>query len=242
MHERSQAIILRRVAYGEADWIVTFFCREKGRLSGIAKSARISRKRFAGALEPGMIVDLSYAPRRGSPMVVLSEARSTAPMHGILKSLARIEAFSRTLALALAFLQEQESNPAKFDLLRERLMALCRAEPDLFEEACFKLRWLELSGFAPVIGACASCGAYAEPAGSWRFSFERGGLICTRCGVGTGASRRLSEEAARGLCALAARRPPEELSHAAAALNVLGGYVDHVLGKPLRVLRIEGSA
>lgn len=242
MQHRSEAIVLRRVAFGDADWIVTFFCREKGRLSGIAKSARNSRKRFAGALEPGAIVDLHYSERGGSPLMRLNEARLAMPMHGLMKSLERIEALSRTLALALAFLQEHESNPAKFDLLRERLLRLCQAEPDAFDAAAFELRWLSLSGYAPVIGACVSCGDGEERTGGWRFSFERGGFICRRCSVGPGGSKQLSDAATRGFASLAGECPPEDASHAHAAHAVLSGYVDHVLGKPLRVLHFEGAA
>jgi DNA repair protein RecO (recombination protein O) len=238
MQQRSEAIILRRVAYGEADWIVTFFSREKGRLSGMAKSARSSRKRFAGALEPGAVVDVGFSERRGSPMVRLDEARLVMPMHGMMKSLARIEAVARTLALALAFLQEHEANPAKFDLLRARLLTLCHAEPDPGDAACFELKWLSLSGYAPVIGACASCGGDGDSPGGWRFSFDRGGFVCAGCSIGPGGSRALSDAAARGLLSLAAESLPDDVSHASAALAVLGGYVDHVLGRPLRILSL----
>ena len=44
MGKAAQAIVLRRIAYGEADWIVTFLDREHGRMSGIARSARSSMR------------------------------------------------------------------------------------------------------------------------------------------------------------------------------------------------------
>ena len=37
MKQSTPAIVMKRVAYGEADWIVTFYSRDHGRLSGIAK-------------------------------------------------------------------------------------------------------------------------------------------------------------------------------------------------------------
>ena len=75
MKRTGHAIIMRRIAYGDADWIVTFFDRECGRASGIARSARSSVKRFGGALEPGTLSEIAYTVRHGSELARLDEAR-----------------------------------------------------------------------------------------------------------------------------------------------------------------------
>jgi DNA repair protein RecO (recombination protein O) len=234
MQHRSRAIILRRTAYGDADWIVHLFCRERGRLSGMAKSARSSRKRFAGALEPGSVVDVRFSERRGSQLVRLEEAQVVFPINGFLRNLERIEEVSNTLRIAAAFLQEREANPAKFDLLVERIMRLGESDPDPFEVAAFRLKWLALSGYAPSLSACAVCGrATSRDRAMWRFDFDRGGFVCTGCGLGASAAMRLSDAAISGLVSLAKERVPEDASHSAAAGAVLNGYIDHVLGRPL---------
>src|SRR4030042_422128 len=46
----TNAIVIRSLNYGESDKIITFFTREFGKLKGIAKGARRSRKRFQKAL------------------------------------------------------------------------------------------------------------------------------------------------------------------------------------------------
>lgn len=234
MQHRLRAIVLRRTAYGEADWIVAFYCRERGRLTGIAKSARVSKRRFAGALEPGAVVDLAFSERRGSELVRLTEAQVVLPMHGVLRSLPRINALARTIQLALAFLREGEANPAKFDLLLDRMMVLSKAEPDPFETAAFELRWLALAGFAPMLGECVSCGEAVGAGGrAWRFSFERGGFVCPRCGLSATAAPVLSDAAMNGLISLSQDKAPDDAMDPAAAQAVLNGYIDHVLGKPM---------
>ncbi len=238
MQHRSRAIVLRRTAYGEADWIVAFYCRERGRLSGIARSARASKKRFAGALEPGAIVDLRFMDRRGSELVQLQEAQVAVPMHGFLRSLPRIEALSRTLAIALAFLREGEANPAKFDLLAQRLVTLCEREPDPFETAAFELKWLVLSGYAPVLGHCAGCGHEADGIGRWRFSFERGGFVCPRCSPGSLSAHALSDGAMRDLIALAAGEGSSDSGGLPEAGALIGRYMEHVLGRPIQDTRL----
>jgi len=234
MQHRARAIVLKRTAYGEADWIVHLFTRERGRLSGIARSARSSRKRFAGALEPGSVVDLRFSERRGSALARLEEAQVAFPINGVLRSLARIEEVSNTLRIAEAFLQEGEANPAKFDLLAERMMRLGESDPDPYEAASFRLKWLALSGYAPVLAACTACGrATSGDRAKWRFDFDRGGFVCTGCGLGATAQARLSDAALSGLLSLSKERAPEDPSHSEAAGAVLNGYIDYVLGRPL---------
>ncbi len=234
MHHRSRAIILRRTAYGEADLIVTFYSRERGRLSGIARSARVSKRRFAGALEPGSVVEMGFTEGSASQLVRLSEATVVWPINGAMKSLERIRGLARAIQLALAFLQEREANQAKFDLLLGRIAALCERDPEPSGTAAFELAWLALSGFAPALGGCVACGEAVPGSGrGWRISFERGGLLCPRCGLGDGGAMALSREAVSGLVALASGGVPDDGHGAAAAGAVLGAYIDHVLGRPI---------
>ena len=50
--QQTEAIVLRLLDYGESDRIVTFSTADFGKIRGIAKGARRSRKRFTNALEP----------------------------------------------------------------------------------------------------------------------------------------------------------------------------------------------
>ncbi len=234
MQRKSRAIILRRVGFGEADWIVTFFCRERGRLSGIARSARSSRRRFAGALEPGAIVDLRYAERGGSGLLRLEESVVAEPLPGILRSLERIQSMLRALSLALAFLQEGEANPRKFDLLAGRLRELSEREPSLPDGLVFEMAWLTHSGFAPQIAYCAACQAPHHGTGRWCFDVDRGGLLCGRCALPGSTRLRITPESAAGFAALATGVACEP-AQARAAGEVLSRYIDHVVGRPLAV-------
>ncbi len=63
---RTDAIVVRRVAYGEADLIVTLYTRELGKISALARSARRSRKRFGGGLELFNITSLELKKTRAN--------------------------------------------------------------------------------------------------------------------------------------------------------------------------------
>jgi len=49
---QSEALILRTYPFHEADLLVTFFTRTEGKIRGVAKAAKRSKRRFGGALEP----------------------------------------------------------------------------------------------------------------------------------------------------------------------------------------------
>jgi DNA repair protein RecO (recombination protein O) len=231
MQHASPSIILRRVAYGDADWIVTFFTRDRGRMSGMARSARKSIKRFGGALEPGSIVDLRYTDKGSGGLVRLEEALIDLPTHGILKSLERIERLGRTLLLALAFLQEGEANPDKFNLLRARIASLAAREPLPHEGLRFEIDWLARCGYAPQIEGCARCGT-EHPQGAWAFDLNHGGIVCFRCRDRKSQCIPLSEEARQGFAMLTVGE--KHAGPAVAATSVIARYVDHIVGRPLK--------
>ena len=52
MLRTDEAYLLDSTRLGEADLILTLFAREAGAVRGVARSAKKSRRRFGGALEP----------------------------------------------------------------------------------------------------------------------------------------------------------------------------------------------
>src|SRR6202021_4099885 len=59
----SEAIVLRTYPLREADLLVTLFTRLQGKVRGVARSAKKSKRRFGGALEPLTIVRAYYDVR-----------------------------------------------------------------------------------------------------------------------------------------------------------------------------------
>jgi DNA repair protein RecO (recombination protein O) len=57
---KASAVILNSLDYSESDRILTFYTLEHGKITGIAKGARRSRKRFVGNIEPASRIDLVF--------------------------------------------------------------------------------------------------------------------------------------------------------------------------------------
>jgi DNA repair protein RecO (recombination protein O) len=89
----ADALVLRTYALGEADRLVVFLTRDRGKKRGVAKSARRPRSRFMGALEPltearvayfesarRELVGLNYAETIRSPLGLTSGAWDSSPL------------------------------------------------------------------------------------------------------------------------------------------------------------------
>ena len=65
------AIVLRTRPFGESDKIVSFLTENFGKITGIAKGAMRSRKRFVNSLEPFSLVNLCFQDRAHTNLVFI---------------------------------------------------------------------------------------------------------------------------------------------------------------------------
>lgn len=70
----ADALVLRTYKLGEADRIVVFLTRDRGKKRGVAKGARRHRSRFVGALEPLTEVRVAYFERERRELVGMNYA------------------------------------------------------------------------------------------------------------------------------------------------------------------------
>ncbi len=70
----AEALVLRTYKLGEADRIVVFLTRDRGKKRGVAPNAGKSRKRFGAALEPLTEVRVAYFEKERRDLVSLNYA------------------------------------------------------------------------------------------------------------------------------------------------------------------------
>lgn len=190
---------MRSVDYGEADRIVTLLTEHTGLVALIARSARKSQKRFAGALEPFGVIDAELALGRGD-VGRLASARLVRGFPSILTSLPAMREAGRALELVRDATPPRESDPRLLATV-VRLFEVLAAAPTNAEaaRAAFELRYLALLGLAPRVDACARCGRTPEPSQSALFDGAVGAIVCRACGGGPlrlpASTRRLMSEA-----------------------------------------------
>src|SRR5918998_5106822 len=85
----ADALILRTYRLGEADRIVVFLTRDRGKKRGVAKGARRPKSNFVGALEPLTHARVAYFEKERRELVNLnySEASRSALSSGTIEGL-----------------------------------------------------------------------------------------------------------------------------------------------------------
>ena len=170
--------MLRTYPLREADLLVTLFTRAEGKVRAVAKSAKRSRKRFGGALEPLTCVRALWADSPGSDLARLDSCDVLlSPLSSPL-DYPRLVALSHVGEMLDELLPDREPSDAIFRLAWAVLQAL-QAGPIWLPIAYFDLWMLRLLGFLPSLDECIECGAplAAQPA---FFHALRDGLVCAR--------------------------------------------------------------
>lgn len=248
--ERADALVLRSIAYGEADAVVHLLVRGRGRIAAFARGARSSRKRFGGALEPFQRVEALLAEREGQELWALREARVTEAHPRLREDLHRIAHAGYAAELVHDLTRPGEPADGLFELLENFLSRLESGAATSSRLRALELGALEAAGLAPELSACARCGSEV-PSGRAAFDPDAGGLVCTRCTPGThplalslGARAALRQLQTGGLSAAEAPvsadgsgRPADGRAFEDACVQAQGPlalFLQHHLGRRLR--------
>jgi DNA repair protein RecO (recombination protein O) len=143
----TEAILLRLTDFGEADRIVTAFTLDHGKLQGIARGAKRSRKRFAGALDPFAHLKLQLQPGKGLATLLSADIIGIFP--GIRNDLAKIGTAAYACELVDRLTPDEEPNPRLFRLLHCYLQRLDSAPLSPSDRRFFAVNLLKILGYQP---------------------------------------------------------------------------------------------
>lgn len=181
--QTTPAIVLRARPYGESDKIVSFLTEDFGKLTGIAKGALRSRRRFVNSLEPFSLVTLSFQDRAHGNLAFLIGADLLFGLRQLASSLERISYAAYLVEITDGLISEREENLAVFQHLREGLQYLDEIGSSLRFLTYYELKLLHLAGYRPALDVCQRCGQARSQAGlgQWHFSPADGGVLCDSC-------------------------------------------------------------
>lgn len=177
MLKQSDAIVLRTYPMREADLLVTLFTREEGKIRGVARSAKKSKRRFGGALEPLTRVRAYYDQKPGQELAHLDscDVIESPLMHAI--------DYERTVALSFVaevlddLLPDHEINDDVFRLTISVLPHL--EEGRIWMSLTYFSLWItRLMGLLPELTVCMTCGGVLNGSGRVYFHALADGLLC----------------------------------------------------------------
>lgn len=116
---RTEAIVLRRTNYGEADRIIQLLTPNNGKVSAIARGVRREKSKLAGAVEPFTRLDMTLHLGKGD-LAVVTGSRIQQAYHTILQDYDRLQ-FGYEAIKHVAKAAEVLDESAFFTLLDETL-------------------------------------------------------------------------------------------------------------------------
>jgi len=246
----TNAIVIRSLNYGESDKILTFFSKDFGKLKGIAKGARRSRKRFQNALGLFSHLRLIFFDKEGMGLV---RAESCDILHSfpkIKEDLKKILYGSYYLELVNEMAGEREANSEAFGLLLSFLSNLEEMDPQEEQLRLFEIRMLSLFGYRPNMGKCGLCKKGWEDLQEIPtvfFSLEKGALVCERCSkmwnnlipLSLGTARLIEKISQMELSKI--QRLRFTLQALSESRELLPKFISYQLGKELKSLKTLGD-
>lgn len=177
----SQSIVMRIKEFGETDLLVNFFSEDFGRLKGVAKGARKSKKRFPNCLDIFSLVKMEYQKGRKGDLYFLNSCRLIHGFPGLRRDYSSISLASYMIELTEILFPIGVPDEGMFELLKKSLYLLENEKRHFAIRLSFECRAMALGGFEIALDRCADCGRKYIGEGRAVFLVGAGGIACLKC-------------------------------------------------------------
>jgi len=186
---RTEAIVIKRVDFGEADKILTLYTPYMGKLRAVAKGVRRPTSKLGGHVELLTHSQMLLARGRNLDIVTQSETRhSFIDLRGDLQRTGYACYVAELLDRLTA---DQVENQPVFALLLETLQRLDEGRGPEMAVHLFEMQLLGYLGYRPQLHRCVQCDAALGPTANF-FSAVAGGALCYDCGRAQPTARALT--------------------------------------------------
>lgn len=175
---QSEALILRTYPFHEADLLVNLFTRAEGKIRGVAKAAKRSKRRFGGALEPLTHVLAHWQEKEKQELVRLDSCDIISSPLVAQMTYPRVVALSYVAEVIDQLLPDREPSD---DIFRLTLAVIKQLEtgPVWMPLTYFDLWIVRLIGLLPDLSHCTACSATLNGSRAY-FHALADGLLCQR--------------------------------------------------------------
>jgi len=178
---QTEAIILNRHRFGEADQLLVLYTPYRGKLRAVAKGALRTKSKLGGHLEPLCHSLLLLA--EGKNLDIVTQCQTINSFLPLREDLWLTSCALYAAELVDCFSVEDQENHPLYKLLLDTLDRLCQASPPQAGQLAlryFELHLLNYSGYRPELQVCLSCQQTLEPVPNY-FSASAGGVLCPLC-------------------------------------------------------------
>ncbi len=186
---RTEAVVLKRTDFGEADRMLTIFTPGLGKLRVLAKGIRRPLSKMAGHLELFTHSQLLLAKGRNIDLITQSETITSFP--ALREDLLRTTYAHYVAELLEKLTPEHVEDYPLFALLVNTMRRLnADAQPEMAVRL-FEVEALQHLGYRPQLQRCAHCERPLEPVTNF-FAARAGGALCPSCGSADPTAHALS--------------------------------------------------
>jgi DNA repair protein RecO (recombination protein O) len=241
---KTNAFVLHCLNYGESDLIVTFYSHDFGKLKGIAKGAKNSKKRFANVFEPFSLTSVNFTRKSRDMLAFIDSCEIIDHYDDVRLDLEKTLIASYFIDLTDHFSPEGKKNEKIFTLLKNFLTLLGKEKSSDAAVRFFEMRLLRLAGFEPTLDHCITCKTPVANGVSYYFYAQDGGIKCSGCAKPERYDQSVSAGTIRTLL-LGQDMDMDKIklinltnSLAVESRNILIGFITHVLSREVKSLKV----
>ncbi|MFH2104685.1 MAG: DNA repair protein RecO [Parcubacteria group bacterium] len=181
---RTKGIVIKYSDLRETDRIFTVFTANMGKVRAVAKGVRKTLSKLGGHLDLFNVVQIELAVGRNLDTII--GVQNVTHFPNIRNNLDKTSQVYYLTELIDQLVPDEYKDTRIFDLLVSTLKIMdsdiCpgEVETSLMAQA-FKMKLLQLLGFAPQLNQCVKCGQAAQPMGDYFFDNRLGGIKCRSC-------------------------------------------------------------
>ena len=175
----TDAIVLSRFDYGEAERIMTLFTPTHGKLKAIAKGVRKPTSRLGGALEP--LAELRVALARGRTFDVVTQVEVSHAWLRLRDSLESTATAWYLAELADRSIEERHETEGLYALLRRAYELLDAGMASHRVARWYEMHLADEMGVRPEVDRCVECDRMLDADEQFRWVPPLGGVLCSRC-------------------------------------------------------------
>ncbi|MDR0520678.1 MAG: DNA repair protein RecO [Planctomycetaceae bacterium] len=192
----ADAVVIRTVDFSETSRIVTLYTRPFGKIEALAKGARRLKSPFESSLDILSHVAVTFIPKRGDALDLLTESKLIRRFHIMPKNLSGVLGSFYVAELLDLFIEPEDPMPALYDLAVKALHLLEECSFVMRTLIRFEGRLLQMTGHRPMLGHCIGCGLPLEykSADYVTFGLSDGGVLCPLCAPGYRQTIRMAAE------------------------------------------------
>ena len=179
--KKMRAVVLKVSDLGESDKIVTLYSRQVGKVAGIAKGAKKSKKRFSNKLEIFSLLDVIYDDRSRAGLVRIVEAELLVPFVSLYENYDRYVGAALACELIYYWSRDYDADINIFDLLIWVLQRIDSGQSPRVAQIFFQIKLYTLLGYKLHLASCIKCGIAEQAGKSYAFHPGRHGLLCRSC-------------------------------------------------------------